>query len=61
LESRLQGRFPPRNWKTWRDVRVLRDAAALRWAGRVDAAGLIALGIAALFVAWSVAAWIRFG
>ena len=28
LESRLQGRFPPRTWKTWRDVRVLRDAPA---------------------------------
>ena len=61
LESRLQGRFPPRNWKTWRDVRVLRDAPALRWARRVDAAGLAALGVAALFVAWSVVAWIRFG
>lgn len=61
LESRLQGRFPPRDWKTWRDVRVLRDAPALRWARRVDAAGLAALGVAALFVAWSVVAWIRFG
>ena len=61
LESRLQGRFPPRNWKTWRDVRVLRDAPALRWARRVDAAGIAALGVAVLFVAWAVAAWVRFG
>ena len=28
LEARLQGRFPPREWKTFRDVRVLRDADA---------------------------------
>lgn len=61
LESRLQGRFPPRNWKTWRDVRVLRDAPALRWARRIDAAGLAALAVAALFVAWAVVAWVRFG
>ena len=61
LESRLQGRFPPRNWKTWRDVRVLRDAPALRWARRVDAAGTAALGVAVLFVAWAVVAWVRFG
>ena len=39
LASRLQGRFPPRDWKTWRDVRVLRDAQALRWARRVELAG----------------------
>ena len=61
LESRLQGRFPPRNWKTWRDVRVLREAPALRWARRVDAAGIAALGVAVLFVAWAVTAWVRFG
>jgi len=61
LDARLQGRFPPRDWKTWRDVRVLRDAPALRWAKRVEAAGLVALGVAALFAAWSVIAWIRFG
>lgn len=61
LESRLQGRFPPRDWKTWRDVRVMRDAPALRWARRVDAAGIAAIGVAALFVAWSLIAWVRFG
>ena len=61
LASRLQGRFPPRDWKTWRDVRVMRDAPALRWARRVDAAGMAAMGVAALFVAWSVIAWVRFG
>ena len=61
LESRLQGRFPPRHWKTWRDVRVLRDAPALRWAKRVEASGLAALGLAALFATWAVVSWIRFG
>src|SRR5881392_2345729 len=29
LAGRIQGRFPPQDWKTLRDVRVLRDAAAL--------------------------------
>ena len=61
LESRLQGRFPPRSWKTWRDVRVLRDAPALAWAKRVEAAGLMALCLALLFVVWSAVAWFRFG
>lgn len=61
LESRLQGRFPPRNWKTWRDVRVLRDAPALAWARRVEGAGTIALCLALLLVAWSTVAWFRFG
>ena len=61
LESRLQGRFPPRTWKTWRDVRVLRDAPALIWAKRVEGAGIAALCVAALLVAWAVVAWVRFG
>src|SRR5688572_3698142 len=30
-EARIQERFPPLEWKTLRDVRVLRDAHALRW------------------------------
>ena len=60
LAARIEGRFPPREWKTWRDVRVLRDAAALRWARRIQTAGNAALGIAALFLAWAVVAWLRF-
>jgi len=61
LESRLQGRFPPRTWKTWRDVRVLRDAPAQAWAKRVEIAGVAVLCMAALLVAWAAAAWVRFG
>jgi len=29
-----QGRFPPREWKTYRDVRVLRGGIAAAWARR---------------------------
>ena len=61
LESRLQGRFPPRTWKTWRDVRVLRDSPAQAWAKRVEVAGVAILCVAGLLVAWAAAAWIRFG
>lgn len=61
LESRLQGRFPPRAWKTWRDVRVLRDAPALRWARRMETAGTLALCLAAGFATWAAMAWFRFG
>ena len=61
LESRLQGRFPPRNWKTWRDVRVLRDAPALGWAKRVEVAGIAVLCVAVALVAWAAVAWVRFG
>lgn len=60
LAARIEGRFPPREWKTWRDVRVLRDAAALRWARRIETAGNAALGVAALFLAWAIVAWLRF-
>lgn len=59
--ARLQGRFPPREWKTLRDVRVLRDAAALAWARRVEAAALASLGVALLLVLWAAWAWWRFG
>lgn len=61
LESRIQGRFPPREWKTLRDVRVLRDAPALLWSRRVELAGSAALGLAAMFAGWAAFAWWRFG
>ena len=61
LASRVQGRFPPREWKTWRDVRVLRDSAALAWARRVELAATATLVLAALLVLWAAVAWWRFG
>lgn len=61
LESRIEGRFPPRAWKTLRDVRVLRDAPALAWARRTELAGNVAIVLAAALLAWAGWAWIRFG
>lgn len=58
--SRLEGRFPPTQWKTFRDVRVLRDAAGLAWARRVTAAGTAALTLAGLLFAWAAWAWWHF-
>ena len=52
--SRLQGRFPPREFKTLRDVRVLRDAPALQWARRVEHAGTAALVLAGGLVFWAL-------
>lgn len=60
LASRIEGRFPPQAWKTLRDVRVLRDAHALRWARRTEIAGLVAIILAALLLLWSGWAWWRF-
>lgn len=59
--SRVEGRFPPRDWKTLRDARVLRDAAALRWARRTETLGFAAMALAILLVAWAAWAWWRFG
>jgi hypothetical protein len=61
LTSRLEGRFPPRQWKTWRDVRVLRDAPALAWARRVEIASTCSLLLAVGLFAWSAFAWWRYG
>ena len=58
--SRLQGRFPPAQWKTLRDVRVLRDAAGLAWARRAELAGASVLVFAGLLIGWAVWAWLRF-
>lgn len=59
--ARLEGRFPPAQWKTLRDVRVLRDAAGLAWAKRIEVAGVAALALAGLLIGWSIWAWWRFG
>lgn len=61
LTSRIEGRFPPREWKTWRDVRVLRDAPALLWARRVELAGTFALVLAVALVTWAALVLWRFG
>lgn len=58
--ARVEGRFPPRQWKTLRDVRVLRDAAAVRWARRTETLGLAAIGLAAVLLGWAGWAWWRF-
>ena len=60
LASRIEGRFPPRNWKTWRDVRVLRDAPALAWAKRVESFAAAALCVSAALAVWAAVAWWRF-
>ena len=52
--SRLQGRFPPLEFKTLRDVRVLRDGAALRWARRVENAGTAAFVLATVLAGWAL-------
>lgn len=52
--SRLQGRFPPRELKTLRDVRVLRDAPALRWARRVEISGTTALLLSSALAGWAL-------
>ena len=56
LDSRLQGRFPPREWKTLRDVRVLRDRHALAWARRTELADMSALALAIVLLSW--AGWV---
>ncbi len=57
--ARLQGRFPPQDWKTLRDVRVLRDRPALVWARRVERLGFSALVLALGLLAWVAWAWWR--
>ncbi|HSR64116.1 MAG TPA: hypothetical protein VLM17_00720, partial [Xanthomonadaceae bacterium] len=61
FRTRVEGRFPPRGWQTLRDVRVLHDAIALRWARRTETLGSAALALAALLVLWAGWAWWRFG
>lgn len=52
--SRLQGRFPPREFKTLRDVRILRDGPALQWARRVEAFSLAVFALAGALVVWAL-------
>ena len=52
--SRLQGRFPPREFKTLRDVRILRDGPALQWTRRVEAFSLGTFALAGLLVGWAL-------
>jgi hypothetical protein len=61
FSARIEGRFPPRDWKTLRDVRVLHGAAAVRWARRTEACGLAAIGLATALVLWAAWAWWHFG
>lgn len=61
LKARIEGRFPPRDWKTLRDVQVLRDVGALAWARRIELAGNAALGLAAVLLAWAGWSWWHFG
>jgi hypothetical protein len=58
--SRIEGRFPPAQWKTMRDVRILRDATGLAWARRVAAAGTVVLALGGSLIGWSIWAWWRF-
>lgn len=52
--SRIQGRFPPQELRTLRDVRVLRDQPALRWARRVERFGALSLALAGVLASWAL-------
>ena len=54
IQAEQERRFPPETWKTLRDVRILRDAHAVRWAARTRALGAIALAFGASLVLWSL-------
>lgn len=56
--AREEGRFPPRAWKTYRDVRILREQAASQWSRRSERLGRMAQGAAGVFAAAAVAAWV---
>lgn len=53
IQSALERRFPPTNWKTLRDVRILRDGHAVRWAARTRVLGATALAFGVCLVLWS--------
>lgn len=55
--AREDRRFPPRAWKTYRDVRVLRERAALDWARRTERIGRSAQALAGGFAAAAGLAW----
>lgn len=56
--ARQEQRFPPRAWKTYRDVRVLRERAALDWSRRTERLGRWACYAAAGFALTASLAWI---
>lgn len=56
-----EGRFPPAEARTLRDVRVLRGPAALAWARRTRAAGVAALALSGVLFGWAGWAWWRYG
>lgn len=53
--ARSEQRFPPRDWRTLRDVRVLRGTVAQRWIGRVGRMAALARALAALCAALAMA------
>lgn len=55
--ARGEGRFPPSDLKTLRDVRVLRGPAAHSWSRRVQLASSGAIALAGLFLGWAAWAW----
>ncbi|MGO1072639.1 hypothetical protein [Lysobacter sp. CA199] len=56
--ARQEQRFPPRAWKTYRDVRVLRDRAAQDWSRRTERIGRVAQYGAGLFGVAALVAWV---
>jgi hypothetical protein len=54
MQSNREQRFPPENWKTLRDVRILRNDQAVRWAARTQVLGVAALAFGACLVLWSI-------
>lgn len=55
--AQAEQRFPPREWRTLRDVRVLRRAVALRWIVRVRRMAAAANVLAACCIAAAMAAF----
>ena len=60
IQSNLEQRFPPEEWKTLRDVRILRHEHAVRWAKRTRMLGAAALALGACLVVWSLWALWRY-
>jgi hypothetical protein len=54
IQANLERRFPPANWKTLRDVRILRDEHAVRWAARTRVLGAATIAFGACLVLWSL-------
>ena len=54
MQSQVEQRFPPENWKTLRDVHILRHQQAVRWASRTRLLGTTALAFGVSLVLWSI-------